>query len=161
MARIDVLGLTCAAVIAACAPFGALKAQEGPKFFIEGDMVRGNAGVRQGPGCVLNSQFKHGESVVFRVGLRDAKTGKSLDSGAIKNMQVQLSNGVTLPITYKQHPGPPAAPEDFFWTGNWIVPTAHPTGSLTYKVVVTDFDGKTATWSPFARSASQLTIVDK
>lgn len=107
--------LTLASVLGVCAPFSAGWAQEAPRFFFEGDMVRGNGGAPQGARCVLNSQFKRGESVVFRVGLRDAKTGKKLDGSAVKSMQVQLSNGATLPITYKQHPSPPAAAEDYFW----------------------------------------------
>ena len=61
-------------------------------------------------------------------------------------------------MSYHQHP--PKDPTDWFWSGGWIVPDNQPTGSLSYKVVVTDLDGKTVDWSPFKVAASQITVVE-
>ena len=108
----------------------------------------------------MTSQFNRGEIVIFRVRLLDPKTGKSLDDKAIKSMEVQLSNGETAPISYKQHPNPPRPIEDYYWTGGWIVSSSQPTGSFTYKVVVTDLEGKTTTWMPFEIASTQLTVVE-
>ena len=55
---------------------------------------------------------------------------------------------------------PPKDPTDWFWSGGWVIGDKIPTGSFTYKVVATDMDGKTHSWSPFNVAASQLTIVD-
>jgi hypothetical protein len=133
-------------------------AQEGPKFVFEGDVVRGAGPGAQGPGCVLDNRFKHGETMLFRVRLVDPKTGKSLDNSAVKSMEIVLSNGEKAPMAYHQHP--PKDPTDWFWSGGWIVPDNQPTGSLSYKVVVTGLDGKTSDWSPFKVAPSQITVIE-
>jgi hypothetical protein len=148
------------AVVGALAPVfvAQLHAQEAPKFVFEGDVVRGAGPTAKGPGCVLNSQFKRGEIMLFRIRVVDPKTGKSIDEKGVKNLQIQLSNGQTAPMSYHQHP--PKDPTDYFWSGGWIVPENQPTGSLTYKVVVTDLDGKTHDWSPFKVAGSAMTVVE-
>ena len=133
-------------------------AQEGPKFVFEGDVVRGAGPGAQGPGCVLNNRFKRGETMLFRIRLVDPKTGKSLDNKAVKSMEIVLSNGEKAPMAYHQHP--PKDPTDWFWSGGWIVPDNQPTGSLSYKVVVTDLEGKTTDWSPFKVALSQITVIE-
>src|SRR5271167_3658352 len=76
-------------------------AQGAPKLFFEGDMVRG-AQVRSGAPCVLNSQFKHKEQVVFRVRVTDAD-GKNLDDKGLKSLVVELSNGQKIPARFHGH----------------------------------------------------------
>src|SRR5437764_14787460 len=93
---------------------GPAQAQQPQKLFGEGDIVRGNTAMgATGPICVLNSQFKRGENVVFRVRARNAK-GEPLDDKQLKSMAVELSDGRKLTGRYGGHP--PRTPTDFFWT---------------------------------------------
>src|SRR3954462_5052536 len=90
------------------------QAQELQKLFPEGDIVRGNSPLgATGPICVLNSQFKRGENVVFRIRVR-TPTGQYLDEKGIKSITVQLPDGQKFNARYGGPP--PRAPEDFFWT---------------------------------------------
>jgi hypothetical protein len=134
------------------------QAQQLQSVFIEGgDMVRGNTGKGQtGPTCVLNSQFKHNENAVFRVRVRDI-TGKPLDDKGIKGVVIELSDGQKLPMRYSGHP--PRNSVDYFWAVGWVVPENYPTGSLYYKVVATDLQGRTQTWQSFQDPRSQIEVV--
>ena len=40
-----------------------------------------------------------------------------------------------------------------------MIPADYPTGSLVYKVVATDLDGRTQTWEPLKRAPTQLTVI--
>ena len=131
-------------------------AQEAPKLFFEGDVVRSAVNAK-GAVCVLNSQFKRGESAIFRIRVLDAKTGKSLDDKGVKSLMIELSNGEKLEMNYHQHP--PQDPTDWFWVGGWPIAEDQPTGSLSYKVVATTLDGQTVAWRPFQVAASQVTVV--
>ena len=133
------------------------RAQQPQSIFIEGDMVRGNTGKGQtGPTCVLNSQFKHNENAVFRVRVRDI-TGKPLDDKGIKGVVIELSDGQKLPMRYGGHP--PRNSIDYFWAVGWVIPESYPTGSLYYKVVATDLEGRTQTWQSFQDPRSQIEVV--
>jgi hypothetical protein len=133
------------------------RAQQPQSIFIEGDMVRGNTGKGQtGPTCVLNSQFKHNENAVFRVRVRDI-TGKPLDEKGIKGVVIELSDGQKLPMRYGGHP--PRNSIDYFWAVGWVIPESYPTGSLYYKVVATDLEGRTQTWQSFQDPRSQIEVV--
>jgi hypothetical protein len=46
------------------------------------------------------------------------------------------------------------------WTGFWTVPDDAPTGTVSYTVTATDPFGRTATFTPFSYSGSQLAIVE-
>ena len=135
----------------------ALAQDAAPKLFFEGDIVRGAGPTAKGPGCVLNSQFKRGETAIFRIRLLDPKTGKPLDDKGVKSMSVELSSGEKFPMAYHQHP--PKDPTDWFWVGGWPIPEAQPTGSLGYKIIATTLDGATVTWSPFKVANSQITVL--
>lgn len=140
---------------------GAAFAQSAPsaKLFFEGDMVRGRtAEGMTGPVCVLTSQFKRLEPVVWRVRVLDA-AGKPADDKVLKSLVVELPSGEKVAMKYGGHPGGNAPKTDFFWAGSWQIPATYPTGSLTYKVVATDAQGQTQTWSPFNIAPSQLTVV--
>jgi hypothetical protein len=134
------------------------RAQEAPRYFFEGDLVRGGGPAAQGPVCVLNSQFKRKETVVWRVRVLDAKTGKPVDASSLKILTVELPNGEKVAMKLGQHP-PRGEGTDMFWSGSWIIPENHPTGSLSYKVVATDNEGKSVSWRPFNVVASELTVV--
>lgn len=136
-------------------------AQEAQKLFIEGDIVRGNtpAGIT-GPVCVLANQFKRKENVVFRIRVRSI-TGQPLDDKNLKSIVVELSDGQKLPASYRARP--PAnvrtafglsEPSDYFWSAAWLIPQDYPTGSLSYRVVATDMQGNTQSWTPFKEPRS-------
>jgi hypothetical protein len=133
-------------------------AQESPRYYFEGDMVRAAQGSPKGAPCVLTSQFHRGEIALFRVRVIDAKTGKPVDGANLKKLEIHLSNGESAPMSYHQHT--PKDPTDWFWSGGWIITDKVPTGSLTYKVVATDMDGKEYSWSPFKVAPSQLTVLE-
>jgi hypothetical protein len=126
------------------------------KLFIEGDIVRGNtpSGLT-GPVCVLANEFKRKEKVVFRIRVRDI-TGEPLDDKRLKSITVELSDGQKFAADYRARP--PVAirkalgftePTDYFWSAVWLIPEDYPTGSLSYKVVATDMQGNTQSWTPF------------
>jgi hypothetical protein len=131
-------------------------AQEAQKLFIEGDIVRGNTpnGVT-GPVCVLANQFKRKENVVFRIRVRNV-VGEPLDDKNLKSLVVELSDGQKFPAAYRSRP-PNAVraafglsgPTDYFWSAAWLIPQDYPTGSLSYRVVATDTQGNTQSWTPF------------
>jgi hypothetical protein len=133
------------------------QAQQAQSIFLEGDMVRGNTAKGQtGPTCVLNSQFKHNENAVFRVRVRDI-AGKPLDDKEIKGVVVELSDGQKLPLRYSGHP--PTGSVDYFWATGWLIPSDYPTGTLRYKVVATDLQGRMQSWQSFQDPRSQIVIV--
>jgi hypothetical protein len=132
-------------------------AQEAPKLFFEGDVVRAAGPNAKGAWCVLNSQFKRGETAIFRIRVLDPRTGKSLDDKGVKSLMVELSNGEKLTAHYHQHP--PQDPTDWFWVGGWPIAEDQPTGSISYKVVATTLDGQTVAWRPFQVAASQVTVI--
>jgi hypothetical protein len=127
------------------------------KLFVEGDIVRGNTAMgATGPICVLNSQFKRGENVVFRVRARNIK-GEPLDDKQIKSMTVELSDGQKLNGRYGGHP--PRTPTDFFWTAAWMIPEGYQTGTLGYKVTITDMQGNSQTWEPLKEYRSWPSVI--
>jgi hypothetical protein len=146
--------VTLALAVAGFADLSA--AQEAQKLFIEGDIVRGNtpAGIT-GPVCVLANQFKRKENVVFRIRVRNG-AGQPLDDKNLKGIMVELSDGQKFQASYRARP--PAnvrtafglsEPADYFWSAAWLIPQDYPTGSLSYRVVATDMQGNTQTWTPF------------
>lgn len=152
--KVSTIALSFAALGFATAAHG-----QQTKLFLDGDIVRGNQpGGATGPVCVLASQFKRGENVVFRIRVRDAE-GKLLDEKGLKDVMVELSNGTRLPMHFGGHPPPPQTSTDNLWSAAWIIPGSHPTGTLTYKVVATDLQGQTATWQPPNVLGSQLAVI--
>jgi hypothetical protein len=147
--------IALSAAVVAIAP--AAFAQQPLKLFPEGDMVRGNSPLgATGPICVLNSQFKRGENVVFRIRVRNVM-GQFLDQKGIKSITVELSDGQKFNARYGGHP--PRAPEDFFWTAAWMIPKDFPTGTFGYKVTVTDMEGNTQVWEPIKESRGWVVIL--
>jgi hypothetical protein len=93
--------------------------------------------------------------VVFRIRVRDI-AGESLDDKSLKSIVVQLSDGQSFAADYRARP--PVAirkalgftePTDYFWSAVWLIPEDYPTGSLGYKVVATDVQGHSQSWTPF------------
>ncbi|MCC6869832.1 MAG: hypothetical protein IT522_13515 [Burkholderiales bacterium] len=135
----------------------ALPAVGATSFFFEGDMVRGGTekGLT-GPACVLASQFKRGEAVVWRIRVRDPQ-GRDVDGTMVKSVTVKLADGQTFPARFGPHPK--GKDTDKFWSTSWIVPADYPTGALSYTVIATAGDGTQHAWSPFKVAMSELTII--
>lgn len=147
---------TCALAMLSTLSVGPALAQQAPKLFFEGDIVRGAGPSAKGAPCVLNSQFKRGEVVVFRVRLLDPKTGAQVDDKQIKDLSIELATGEKIPSSYRGHP--PQNSTDTFYSAGWPVPANQPTGSVGYKVVVTLADGSSMSWKPFNVASSQIVV---
>jgi hypothetical protein len=151
--------LTASAVALAAIGFAAGAQAQGTKLFFEGDIVRGNQAGAPGPFCVLASQFKRKEKVVWRIRILD-QTGKPLDGKGLKTVVVELPDGQKLNARFGPHPPPKQGPAtDHFWTAAWIIPESYPSGTFAYKVTATDLQGQTHAWQPFIRAPSQFTVV--
>ena len=149
-----------AALLLACGSLALTQpaiSQDAPKFFFEGDMVRGPMPGTSLASCVLTSHFKRNEPVVWRVRVLDPKTGRQVDDKGLKSLVVVLPDGQKFPARYGPHPR--GKTEDYFWTVSWKIPADYPTGAIGYKVIVTDTSGQSTTWEPFKVSLSQLTVV--
>jgi len=119
------VAVSLTAVVATFVAHVPAKAQDLQKLFVEGDIVRGNTPLgATGPICVLTSQFKRGENVVFRIECAIRRASRSTRPG-IKSIEVELADGRKLPTRYGGHP--PRQPTDFFWTAAWMIPENYPT----------------------------------
>ncbi len=128
------------------------------RLFFEGDMVRGvPKGGPTGPVCVLTSQFKRNESVVWRVRVLNPATSGQMGKGDLKSLVVELPDGSKHKMHYGTHPRTNVT--DSFWSVSWQIPKNYPTGSFAYKVVATETSGKVHTWQPFNIKTSRLTVV--
>jgi hypothetical protein len=126
------------------------------KLFFEGDMVVSPPEGSAAPHCVLSSQFKHQDRVVFRTRVLN-QNGDPVTDKDLKSLVVILSSGEEFPMAYSGHPHD--NPVDKFWTAGWTIPDDYPAGSLTYKIVATTPQGDTESWAPFNVKASQLAVV--
>ena len=105
--------------------------------------------------CILNSQFKRGEPVGFRMTSVDS-TGKR-DRAA--QLVVHLSYaGKTLDIPMRDRQTA-TQPEREFWVAKWMVPDDAPMGIVRFTVSAKDSQGRTGEYKPFEVQASQITIV--
>jgi len=133
---------------------GSAFAQE--KLFFEGDMVVSPPEGSAAQHCVLSSQYKHQDKVVFRARVLN-QNGDPVTDNDLKSLVVVLSSGEEFPMAYSGHPHD--NPVDNFWTAGWTIPDDYPAGSLTYKIVATTPQGESQSWAPFNVAASQLTVV--
>jgi len=124
--------------------------------FFEGDIVRHNLEGQVGPFCVLQSRYKRGEAVAWRMRIL-TPDGSVADDSVLDSVVVELGSGDTVPLEYGPHGNPPT---DFFWADSWTIPTGYPTGTLGYKVTATMQDGSVVIWEPFTRPASQLWVIE-
>lgn len=128
------------------------------RLYFEGDMVRGVPKTGPtGPVCVMTSQFKRKEKVVWRIRVFDPAKPKQLGKAAIKSMVVELPDGKKFNMRFGTHP--PKKSTDTYWTAAWDIPADYPTGSFGYKVVATDSKGRAHTWKPFSIGLSQFTVI--
>ena len=158
MKRLTVSAIVLAAACAGLASPAAAQVRTTPpgKLFFEGDIVKHNLQGQQGPFCVLQSRFKRGEAVAWRLRVLQPN-GTPADDKVLKTVVVEMGSGEKLPLDYGPHGNPPT---DFFWANSWTIPANHPTGSLGYKIVATMQDGSVVTWEPFTRPNSQLWVIE-
>jgi hypothetical protein len=107
--------------------------------------------------CALQSRFKRGDPVGFRMTAIDPVTGQREPSA---QFVVHLTyGGMTqdLPMRYR---GTVKQPEREFWVAKWVVPDTAPIGIVRYTVTATDKYGRTGEFKPFVVEDSQVTIVE-
>lgn len=107
--------------------------------------------------CALQSRFKRGDPVGFRMTAIDPATGEREPSA---QFVVHLTyGGMTqdLPMRYR---ATAAQPERQFWVAKWIVPATAPTGIVRYTVTAKDKYGRTGEFKPFVVEDSQVTVVE-
>ena len=125
------------------------------KLFLSGDLV-----YFYPPGhalnCVMNSRFKPGEPVGFRMTAIDPMTGeRDRKTEVVVHLQY-AGKTIDVPMRDRQNE---KQPERTFWVAKWMVPDDAPTGIVRYTVTAKDSKGKTGEWKPFDVNTSQLTIV--
>jgi len=107
--------------------------------------------------CILNSRFKRGEPVGFRMTAINTANGKR---DRTTQMVVHLSYaGKTVDVPMRDRQSD-AQPEREFWVAKWMVPDDAPTGIVRYTVTAKDAQGHTGEFKPFEVQASQITIVE-
>lgn len=126
------------------------------------DTVRGPTNIPAGDdrtrkSCVQASKIPVGGQVVWRVRVIDPRTGQGMDDKTLDTVTVVLPDGQNFVMKYGGHPS--SAPVDFFWAVSWNVPAAYPTGTVDYKVVAKDKEGRAGDWTQFKVAAATLTIV--
>lgn len=157
---VAVVGIACAAPAPAAkpAPAPAPQVQVSKNLILQADIVTGSGGtLKRDAVCVLSSQYKRGNQVVWRAKVIDPATGKPLDGAVLKSVEVKLPDGQSFPMKYGPHPS--KEPTDNFWATSWVIPDNYPTGGLPYKILATANDGRTGEFSEFNVNLSLLTIV--
>jgi len=135
---------------------GAPLSGQSNKLVVYGDVVYfyppGNA-----RNCILNSRFKRGEPVGFRMNVVNPDLEKR---DRTTQLVVHLSYaGKTLDLPMRDRQTD-ALPEREFWVAKWVVPDDAPTGIVRYTVTAKDAQGRTGEFKPFEVQASQITIVE-
>jgi hypothetical protein len=131
-------------------------ASTGDRLVVYGDVVY-FFGVGKPRNCILNSQFKRGEPVGFRMTAINPATGKR-DRATQLFVHVTY-NGKTVDIPMRDRQTD-KQPEREFWVAKWIVPEDATTGVVRYTVTAKDPQGRTGEYKPFDVDASQITIVE-
>lgn len=107
--------------------------------------------------CILNSRFKRGEPVGFRMTAINPATGKR---DRATQLVVHLTyNGKTVDIPMRDRQTEQQPERDFF-VALWTVPNDATTGIVRYTVTAKDPQGRTGEFKPFEVTASQITIVE-
>jgi hypothetical protein len=129
----------------------------GGKLIVFGDIALflGKPGT---PGnCALQSRFKRGDPVGFRMTAIDPATGEREPSA---EFVVHLTYGGMTQDVPMRYRATAAMPERQFWVAKWIVPATAPTGIVRYTVTAKDKYGRTGEFKPFVVEDSQVTIVE-
>jgi hypothetical protein len=157
-----ILGLAAVALLAfESASVAAFQAPASPaagqKLIVFGDVTLFIGKPGMAGNCALQSRFKRGDPVGFRMTAIDPVTGQREASA---QFVVHLTyGGMTqdLPMRYR---GTVKQPEREFWVAKWVVPDTAPIGIVRYTVTATDKYGRTGEFKPFVVEDSQVTIVE-
>jgi len=107
--------------------------------------------------CILNSRFKRGEPVGFRMTAINPATGKR--DRATQLVVHLIYNGKTIDLPMRDRQTEQQPERDFF-VALWPVPNDATTGVVRYTVTAKDPQGRTGEFKPFEVAASQITIVE-
>jgi hypothetical protein len=143
-------------LVVATSPLAGQSATGGKRLILSGDLTY-FMGMGKPLNCVMNSRYKRGEPVGFRMTAINPETEKR-DRGTQLVVHINYG-GKTIDLPMKDHQTP-ERPETEFWTAKWIVPADAPTGVVRYTVTAVDPQGRTGEWKPFENVLSLLTIVD-
>ena len=122
--------------------------------------------------CILESRFKRGMRMGFRMTAIDGGTGETENSAIITghvtyNSTTKGKTTVDIPMRWRGGAGPNApAPAGYLrvplelWTGFWVVPEDAETGMVVYTMTATDSFGRTASFRQFPDIGSQTYVVD-
>lgn len=142
--------------ILTASPSGGQTPAGGGRLILSGDLAW-FMGMGKPLNCVLNSRFKRGDPVGFRMTAINPDTGK-------RDRQTQLVvhlsyGGKTIDLPMGDHQSD-RTPLTEFWVAKWIVPADAPLGTVRYTVTAKDPQGRTGEWKPFENVLSLLTIVE-
>jgi hypothetical protein len=107
--------------------------------------------------CALNSRFKRGEPVGFRVTALDPVTGARDRAATLVVHLTYAGKTIDIPMRDRQNE---KQPERAFWVAKWTVPEDAPMGVVRYTVSAKDSQGRTGEFKPFDVQTSQITIVE-
>jgi len=128
----------------------------GNTLILYGDMVVGAPGPTT---CKLESRFRPGQGVVFRMTALNPAEG-TFDETAQLEVRIPYGpDGVNLKMDYRGD-DTDRAPRPGFWTVRWNVPLGAQPQTLRFTVHATDAQGRTGTWAPFDIARSTLKIVN-
>jgi hypothetical protein len=147
----------CALAVVALLTTSPLSGQSGGDRLI----VYGDTTYFYGPGkprnCILNSTYKRGEPLGFRMTAINPATGKRDRATQLVVHLTYAGKTLDLPMRDRQNE---QQPEREFWVVKWMVPEDAPLGVLRYSVTAKDPQGRTGEFKPFDVLASQITIVE-
>ncbi len=106
--------------------------------------------------CILNSRFKRGEPVGFRMTAINPATGKRDRATQLVVHLTYAGKTLDIPMRDRQTE---KQPEREFWVAKWMAPDDAPTGIVRYTVTAKDSQGRFGEFKPFEVQASQITIV--
>jgi hypothetical protein len=107
--------------------------------------------------CALQSRFKRGDPVGFRVVASARGPGERAPTAQFVVHITYAGQTQDVPMRYR---ATAAQPERQFWVAKWVVPATAPVGIVRYTVTAKDTNGRTGEWKPFAVEDSQITIVE-
>lgn len=122
----------------------------------------------QGALCVNQEVFFPGDTIVWRAVIADGPTGTPLTAADVARLglvaTVSLSDGKKLPLRLGTHPPPPNLPvHSTFWSTSLPISRDHPTGTLKWRLTVTDKAGHSVTFEPIGQAdgSTVLTLAQR
>jgi hypothetical protein len=114
--------------------------------------------------CYNTNRFKRGQRAGFRMTAVDGGTGE-VENTTEMVAHIQYG-GRTVDVPMRWRGNVPFPKQEYLraptemWTGVWEVPMDAPIGALTYTVTAKDRFGRTASFTPFPSTLTQLAVVE-